>query len=112
MCSELINLQGPITVNGVPQGGSQLSVDVACSRPVGKLIIVLPMATITKMIMDGQAVTGILSQADVMKIKMGGSSGGVTVETVKPVTGTQEIETEIVPIAGDSHPPEVITRVP
>ena len=50
MCSELINLQGPITVNGVPQGGSQLSVDVACSRPVGKLIIVLPMATITKMI--------------------------------------------------------------
>jgi hypothetical protein len=42
MCSELINLQGPITVNGVPQGGSRLSVDVACSRPVGKLIIVLP----------------------------------------------------------------------
>ena len=36
----------------------------------------------------------------------------MTVETVKPVTGTQEIETEIVPIAGDSHPPEVITRVP
>ena len=32
------------------------------------------MATITKMIMDGQAVTGILSQADVMKIKMGGAS--------------------------------------
>ena len=84
MCSELINLQGPITVNGVPQGGSRLSVDVACSRPVGKLIIVLPLTTITKMYMDGQAVSGILSQADVMKIKMGGRSGGVTVERSSP----------------------------
>ena len=64
------------------------------------------------MMMDGQAVSGMLSQADVMKIKMGGTSGGVTVETVKPMTSAQEVETEIVPIVGDSHPPEVITRVP
>jgi hypothetical protein len=112
MCSELINLQGPITVNGVPMTGSRLSVDVACSRPVGKLIIVLPLVTIDKMYMDGQAVSGILSQDDVMKIKMGGKSGGVTVDTVKPIPATQEVETEIVPIVGDSHPPEVITRVP
>jgi hypothetical protein len=113
MCSELINLQGPITVNGVPQGGSQLSVDVACSRPVSKLIVVLPTVTITKMIMDGQAVSGILSQADVMQIKMNaGRSGGVTVQTIQPMTGAQKVETEVIPIAGDSHPPEVITRVP
>jgi hypothetical protein len=43
MCSELINLQGPITVNG---GSSQLTVDVACSRPVSKLIVVLPGVTV------------------------------------------------------------------
>jgi hypothetical protein len=48
-----------------------------------------------------------------MKIKMrAGRSGGVTVETVEPVTSTQEVEAEIIPIVGDSHPPEVITRVP
>ena len=79
---------------------------------MGKLVIVLPLVTIDKMYMDGQAVSGILSQADVMKIKMGGRSGGVTVETVKPVTAAQEVETEIGPIGGDSHPPEVITRAP
>jgi hypothetical protein len=112
MCSELINLQGPITVNGAPLSGSRLSVDVACSRPVSQLIVVLPLTVVTKIYLDGGAVSGILSQADVMKIKMGGKSGGVTVDTVKPITGTQEVESEIVPIAGDSHPPEVITRVP
>jgi hypothetical protein len=113
MCSELINLQGPITVNGVPQGSSQLSVDVACSRPVTKVIVALPGVTVMKMIPDGQVIDAILSAADVMQLKMNaGRSGGVTVETAKPVTGTQKIETEIIPIAGDSHPPEVITRVP
>ena len=85
--------------------GSRLSVDVALHQDtVGKLIIVLPLATVTKMYMDGQAVSGILSQADVMKIKMGGKSGGVTVDTANPVTAAEEVETEIIPIAGDFHP--------
>jgi hypothetical protein len=113
MCSELINVEGPVTVNNVPQGGSQISVDVACSTGVSKLIVVLPAVTVTQMIMDGQAVSGMLSQADAMQIKMNaGRSGGVTVVTAQPVPGNQEVETEIIPIAGDSHPPEVITRVP
>ena len=43
-----------------------------------------------------------------MKIKMGGRSGGVTVDDGQARDGTHEVETEIVPIAGDSHPPSII----
>jgi hypothetical protein len=36
----------------------------------------------------------------------------VTVVTQQPVTSQQKVETDIIPIAGDFRPPEVITRVP
>ena len=55
MCSELINLRGPITVNGVPQGSSQLSVDISCTKPVNKMFVVVPSNRVVTVVADGPA---------------------------------------------------------
>ena len=107
MCSELINLQGPVTVNGVPQGNPQLSVDVSCNQPEKKVIVVLPMtaAAILKLAPDGAAKAAILLKANAVQVVMDGAkSGGATMELNGNPAPNAQVDSMVVPIAGDSHP--------
>ena len=106
MCSELINLQGPVTVNGVPQGNPQLSVDVACNQREKKVIVVLPMtaAAILKLAPDGAAKAAVLLRANAVQVVMdGATSGGATMELNGNPPPNAPVDSMIVPIAGDSH---------
>src|SRR5262249_7956957 len=38
-CRELINLQGPITVNGVPQGQAVLTIDWTCIHAIRSILV-------------------------------------------------------------------------
>jgi hypothetical protein len=111
MCTLQTNLES-ISVNGVVQS-SQLDVGVNCTRPEAQVLIVMPGTSIAKAIPSPPTITDVMSAVSAMKLALKGQrSADVTIQTSQPMTGTQKIEVEIIPIAGDSHPPEVITRVP
>ncbi len=103
MCTELINLRGPITINGVPQGSSRLSVDVSCNQPEQKVIVAVPGSTVAQAAPDGQA-TVVVKAANVVEVDLNGAtSGGVTIETSPDASSGKPVDSLIVPIAGDSH---------
>ena len=70
VCLEAINLQGPITVNGVPQGHSQLSVDVSCTRPVQKIVLLTPNELIQKLEADGAAMKASLIGPHLIEVEI------------------------------------------
>jgi hypothetical protein len=103
VCLEAINLEGPITVNGVPQGSSQLSVDVSCTSPEQKVIIDLPKNTVVQMAPDGNAKAAILKAGNIVEVDLNGAkSGGVTMQTSPDAAAPNPVDSDIVPIAGDS----------
>lgn len=111
MCTLQTNLES-ISVNGVEQS-SQLDVGVNCTRPEARVLIVMPGTSIAKAIPSPPTITDVLSAASAMTLLLKGQrAAGVTIQTSQPMTGTQKIDVEIIPIAGDSHGPEVITSVP
>jgi hypothetical protein len=104
MCTELINLRGPITVNGVPQGPSQLSVDVSCKQPEQKVIVVVPTSTVVQAVPDGGATAVAVKAASVVEVDLNGAkSGGVTIETKPDAAAGAPVDSDVIPIAGDSH---------
>jgi hypothetical protein len=81
-CSMLINRRGPVEVNGVAQGTGQLSVDVACSKPVKDVIVDTPDNAVTQTAPDGGAVSIADKSATIVEVGLNGAkSGGVTMET-------------------------------
>ena len=103
MCTELINLQGPIMVNGVPQGQSQLSVDFSCTHAIKMIYIALPTSTVTQAVPDGTSKDVVLQAGRVIEVMVNGAkSGGVTFETDPPAAQGVPVDA-IVPIAGDSY---------
>lgn len=111
MCTLQTNLES-IAVNGVQQS-SQLDVGVNCTRPEAQVIIVMPGTSIAKAIPSPPTITDVMSTVSAMKLALKGQrSADVTIQTTQPMTNTQTIDVEIIPIAGDSHGPEVITSVP
>jgi hypothetical protein len=107
-CLEAINLQGPITVNGVPQGSSQLSVDVSCTRPVQKIVILTPTEAIKQMVTDGGAKAAVLKAANVVEVDLNGAkSGGVTMQTQPDAAPSAPVD-DIVEIKGDSRDPSTV----
>ena len=75
MCTELINLRGPVKVNGVPQGSSQLSVDISCTKPVNKVIVVVPRRTRSCGRRRRQA-TAVVKASDVVEVDLNGADVG------------------------------------
>jgi len=108
VCLEAINLQGPITVNGVPQGHSQLSIDVSCTRPVQKIVILTPTELIQKLDADNAAMKATMVGPHVAELVMGGAkSGGVTMETQPDAAPNVPVD-DIVEIKGDSRSPSTV----
>jgi hypothetical protein len=108
VCLEAINLQGPITVNGVPQGHSQLSVDVSCTRPVQKFVLLTPNELIQKLDADNAAMKATLIGPHVVELDMGGAeSGGVTIQTQPDAAPNAPVD-DIVEIKGDSRSPSTV----
>jgi hypothetical protein len=103
-CSMLIDLRGPVEVNGVAQGGSQLSVDVACSKPVKDLIVDTPRNDVTQTAPDGGTSSIDDKSATVVEADLhGAKSGGVTM-TTNPDPADGEPIYAIVVFAGSIEP--------
>lgn len=103
LCSVLINLQGPIEVNGVPQGHAQLSVDVSCTTPIKRVLVDTPDNAVTTKATDGGAKSATDYAAYLIDLFFGGGkSGGVTETTSPDAADGQPVDIEIVPIVGDS----------
>jgi hypothetical protein len=108
VCLELINLRGPITVNGVPQGSSQLSVDVSCTRPVQKIVLMTPNELIAKLEADNAAQKAFLRAPSVVEIDLNGAkSGGVTIQTSPDAAAPNPVD-DVVQIKGDSKSPSTV----
>jgi hypothetical protein len=102
-CAELVNLHGPIVVNGVPQGQPQLTVEVSCKEPEKSIYVDIPLDIITGIDPDNGDTAKILPGGKVGEIDLhGAKTGGAVIETnPAPAAGTP-ITDEVVPIAGDS----------
>jgi hypothetical protein len=104
-CTELLDLRGPIEVNGVAQGHSLLRFAVSCKEPIKEVDLGL----------DGEKWTQVETSSGTAKVGAGGDMLEIDLNDVKYVSGTAEgkpdfqsgdkVEGEIVPVAGDSAPP-------
>jgi hypothetical protein len=104
-CAELVNLQGPFKVNGVPQGTSQLTVSISCEDEID----------LVDLWSAGSAWTNAQAGPDAVSTSAGGHMLQVNASGATTVTVTAEGNPEfppmevlwgdIVPIAGDSAPP-------
>lgn len=104
-CLELINLRGPIEVNGVPQGHSQLTVTVSCDDPIDELDLGIANAVWTQAD-AGSASTTTADGGEVLVVDAhGAKSVSVTAEANPDAASGQQLEGDIVEIAGDSGPP-------
>lgn len=104
-CLELVNLRGPIEVNGVPQGRSQLTVSVSCDDPIDELDLGILNAVWTQAD-AGSASTAMADGGKVLEVDAhGAKSVSVTAEANPDAAPGQQLEGDIVPIAGDSAPP-------
>jgi hypothetical protein len=82
MCSEVIDLRGPITVNGVPQGPSTLTIDTSCTKPVDSVYVDIPQAVIEQFSAGGTATATVEDGGELLKVGVhGAKSGEVGVQT-------------------------------
>jgi len=101
-CTELINLQGPVKVDGVAQGPSELTVAFHCREKMRDYIVDVPDEAITKVMpAPGESYTMEGSHTLVIKPKTA-TSGSVTMETNPDPSDGQPVQSLVVPIAGDS----------
>jgi hypothetical protein len=104
-CLQLINLRGPIEVNGVPQGHSQLTVTLSCDDPID--VVDLGIQNVVWAQVDaGSATTTTADGGKVLEVDAhGAKSVTVTAETNPDAASGEKIEGDVVDIAGDSGPP-------
>lgn len=109
-CRELINLQGPIEVNGVPQGHAQLTVELACKEPIKSIYVDVPGEAVAQAVGDTGDTASLKSGSVVQVSTNGAKTGGVTLETNPEAAAGEPLDVEVVPIAGDSveYFPEVM----
>lgn len=102
-CTEAINLRGPITVNGVPQGHSELTVAVSCSEPIKEIVLGLDGVTFSK----AESSQGTVKvSGDALEVDLNNVTYvSVTAEGNPDFASGDKLDGEIVPIAGDSAPP-------
>jgi hypothetical protein len=104
-CTEVTNLRGPITVNGVPQGASQLTVIISCQEPMKEIDLDLHGQAWTD-VQVSKGVARVLEGGEVLAIDLSGVTYvSVTAEGKPDFVDGDKIEGDIIPIHGDSHPP-------
>ncbi len=110
MCSEVIDLRGPITVNGVPQGPSTLTIDTSCTKPVDSVYVDIPQAVIEQFSAGGTATATVEDGGELLKVGMhGAKSGEVSIQTSPDLVPGEALNEEVVPIHGSpDYFPEVM----
>jgi hypothetical protein len=104
-CLELINLRGPIEVNGVPQGHSQLTVSVTCDDPIEQLDLAIENVRWTS-VDAGKNATKTADGGKVLEVDAhGAKTVTVSAQTTPDAAAGDRIEGDIVEIKGDSGPP-------
>jgi hypothetical protein len=108
-CDEVIDLRGPITVNGVAQGHSTVTVDVSCTTPEKSIYVDIPAVMITGADTGGNGTEKIEKGGKVVEVDLHGTkSGEVTIQSSPDPAAGEQID--VVVIAGDSadYFPEVM----
>lgn len=104
-CVELVNLRGPITVNGVPQGHSELTVSISCHEGIDELDLSIHNLIWTEAD-AGADKAKVLEGGKVLEVDAhGAESVTVTAEANPDPASGQTLAGDIIPIAGDSAPP-------
>lgn len=104
-CLELENLRGPIEVDGVPQGPSELTVTVSCDDGIDELELGTDGVVWTQADAGPDAVT-MGAGGQVLEVDgKGAKSVTVTAEGNPDSAAGDQLVGDIVPIAGDSAPP-------
>jgi hypothetical protein len=104
MCSELINLEGPVEVNGVPQGSATLTVEASCTQPEKSIYIDIPLDAIESAAPEGTASAKVEDGGHVLELDLNGAkSGGASLQTSPDASGGQPFSFEVVPIHGSGE---------
>ena len=104
-CTEVIDVRGPITVNGVPQGHSQLTVSVSCQKRIKEIDLGVPGSVWTSSD-AGRDPTKTAAGGAVLEVDVHGAKSASVTATANPDVRVGEVLAgDIIPIAGDSHPP-------
>jgi hypothetical protein len=112
-CAEIINRQGPLVVDNVPQGPTTVTVDFACKQRIDEFFIALPTISAMQALASPPAQSATIEDGgELIKVDVDGAkSGGVTFETTPDAAAGDKVDGEVVPIAGDSvteYIPEVM----
>lgn len=101
-CGELINVEGPIKVNGVPQGQTQVTVEFSCKMKLGDVDIEIPDVTWSSVDAGTDPVT-LKAGGKVAEVNAEGSTNVTMTGTTDPDPAAGDsVDTIIVPIKGDS----------
>jgi hypothetical protein len=112
-CTEVVDLRGPITASGVPQGHSTVTVDVSSTKPEKSIYVDIPAVVITGADTGGNGTEKIEKGGKVFEVDLhGGTSGEVTIQSSPDPAAGEKID--VVVITGDSadYFPEVMSRPP
>lgn len=98
-CTELVNLRGPIMVNGVPQGPSQLTLSFSCTVAINEVEVDIPNAAIQSCDGSGDACA---VNGDLVTLHAGDSKTATMTLDTENVGDGDHFASDIVPIAGDT----------
>jgi len=99
-CAVVTDLRGPIEVNGVPQGHSTLTVDVACKKPIEIVLVMIPGDDMTQV--AGSSPTKIDANGAVAEADVNDLVKNVTFTMETTPDPSEGSPVDVVPIAGDS----------
>ena len=102
-CLLVTNLQGPPTVNGVAMGHSELTVDFSCKEKIASIYVDVPANVIDQVAGVGNETPTVEGGGHILKIDTNGAtSGQATMETSPDASPGAPLQTDVIPIAGDS----------
>ena len=98
-CTELVNLRGPIMVNGVAQGPWQLTLSFSCTVAIDEVEVEIPDAEIQSCDGSGHACA---VNGDLVTLHASDSKTATMTLDTENVGDGNHFTSDVVPIAGDS----------
>jgi hypothetical protein len=101
-CGELVNVEGPVEVNGAPQGPTKVTVGFSCKMKLDDVEIEIPNVTWSNVDAGSDPVT-LNAGGKIADVKAGGATSVSITGTTNPDPATGDsVDSLVVPIAGDS----------
>ncbi len=99
-CKEVVDRQGPVMVNGVPQGDPQLMVEFFCTKRIAKIYVAIPTGFFFSQLNVGPATEKLEGAGNLLEVDPDGDRlVGIIAETIPEPTRAVRLDA-LVEVAG------------